>query len=160
VGNFSKLDIFDRRLLHALQENARMSADVLAERIGLSAPACYRRVKRLRDIGAIDREVALVKPQTMGWPLTMIVLVTLEREGADIIDRIVQKLARVPEVLEAWYVTGDHDFALRVVALDMERFEEFTRKVLYADENIRGFKTLVVMRGVKSLSPVPLIEAE
>jgi Lrp/AsnC family transcriptional regulator, leucine-responsive regulatory protein len=137
-----------------------MPVDVLAERVGLSAPACYKRIRKLRDAGAIDREVALVKPQTMGWPLMMIVLLTLEREGTDIIDRIVQKFVRVPEVIEAWYVTGDHDFALRVVAQDMECFEAFTRKVLYADENIRGFKTLVVMRGVKPLSPIPLIEAE
>jgi Lrp/AsnC family transcriptional regulator, leucine-responsive regulatory protein len=84
----------------------------------------------------------------------------IERERTDIIDRIVQKFARVPEVLEAWFVTGDHDFALRVVAQDMERFEQFTRRVLYADENIRGFKTLVVMRSIKPLSPIPPVEAE
>lgn len=160
MSKIAKLDAIDRRLLHALQEDARMPVDVLAERVGLSGPACYRRVRRLREVGAIEREVALVKPQTMGWPLMMIVLVTLERERTDIIDRIVQKFGRVPEVVEAWYVTGDHDFALRVVAQDMERFEEFTRKVLYADENIRSFKTLVVMRGVKPLSPVPLPETD
>jgi Lrp/AsnC family leucine-responsive transcriptional regulator len=157
-GEQNKLDPIDRRLLLALQEDARMPNEVLASAAGLSGPACYRRVRRLREIGAIEREIAIVKPQTMGWALTMIVLVTLERERSDIIDRIVQKFARVPEIVEAWYVTGDHDFALRVVAQDMEQFEEFTRAILYADENIRGFKTLVVMRGVKQLSPIPITD--
>jgi Lrp/AsnC family transcriptional regulator, leucine-responsive regulatory protein len=131
----------------------------LAERLGISVAACYRRIRQLRESGAIEREIALVKPQTMGWTLTMIVLVTLERERKDTIDRMIKKFARVPEIIEAWYVTGDHDFAIRIVARDMESFEELTRRVFYSDENIRSFKTLVVMRGVKSLSPMPIASA-
>ncbi len=149
------LDEIDFRLLEALQANARMAVADLAERAGVSAPACYRRIQKLRASGAIEREVALVAPRTMGWPLVMIVLVTLERERSEIIDGFIRKLARVPEVVEAWYVTGDHDFALRVVARDMESFEEMTRRVLYADEHVKSFKTLVAMRQVKKLSPVP-----
>lgn len=153
-----KLDPIDMRLLEALQRDAQIPMEALAERLEMSAPACYRRIRRLREIGAIEREVALVRPQTMGWTLSMIVLVTLERERTDIIDRIIQKFSLVPEIIEAWYVTGDHDFAIRVVARDMEYFEEFTRRVLYADENVRSFKTLVVMRNVKSLSPIPVAD--
>lgn len=158
MSEMGKLDLIDLRILQALQEDARMPSERLAERVGISSPACYRRVRRLRGIGAVHREVALVKPQTMGWPLTMIVLVTLERERTDILDRIIQAFARVPEIVEAWYVTGDYDFALRIVARDMEEFEQFTRRVLYSDENIRSFKTLVVMRNIKQLSPIPIAE--
>lgn len=158
VTESGKLDRIDLQVLEALQLDARISMPELAIRLNMSAPACYRRIRRLRQIGAIEREVALVRPQTMGWTTTMIVLVTLERERTDIIDRIIQKFSRVPEIIEAWYVTGDHDFAIRVVARDMEYFEEFTRRVLYSDENIRSFKTLVVMRNVKSLSPIPVAD--
>jgi Lrp/AsnC family transcriptional regulator, leucine-responsive regulatory protein len=155
---FADLDSIDLRLLEALQADSRMPNDQLAERAGISGPACYRRIRRLRDNRAIDREIALVKPQTMGWPLAMILLVTLERDRTDIIDRLIQKFSRVPEIVEAWLVTGDHDFVLRTVARDMEQFDEFTRRVLYSDENIRGFKTLVVMRSVKPISPIPMAE--
>jgi len=151
-----KLDKIDLQLLEALQADARVAMQALADRSNISVPACYRRIRRLRENGVIEREIAVVKPQTMGWPLTMIVLVALERERTDIIDRIIQKFARVPEIVEAWYVTGDHDFALRIVARDMESFEALTRRTMYSDENIRGFKTLVVMRNVKSLSPIPV----
>jgi Lrp/AsnC family leucine-responsive transcriptional regulator len=148
------LDAVDYRLLEALQANARASAEELSEVARLSAPACYRRVQRLRANGAIEREIAIVAPKTMGWPLMMIVLVALERERSEIIDGFIRKLAAVPEVVEAWYVTGDHDFALRVVARDMESFEDMTRRVLYADENVKSFKTLVAMRQIKKASPV------
>jgi Lrp/AsnC family transcriptional regulator, leucine-responsive regulatory protein len=158
MTKLGKLDSVDRRLLQALQENSRMAIDEMAERAGISAPACYRRVRRLRENGAIYREIALVKPQTMGWSLTMILLVTLERDRTDIIDRLIQKFSRVPEIVEAWLVTGDHDFVLRIIARDMEQFDDFTRRVLYSDEHIRGFKTLVVMRSAKPVSPIPVAE--
>lgn len=145
----TKLDPADYRLLELLQEDARTPMASLAELVDLSEPACYRRVQRLKREKVIEREVAVVSPRTMGWPLTMIVLITLERERAAILDQFIRKLQSVPEIVEAWYVTGDYDFALRVVARDMESFETMTRDVLYADNFVKNFKTLVTMRAVK-----------
>ncbi|CCG06794.1 Transcriptional regulator, AsnC family [Pararhodospirillum photometricum DSM 122] len=149
------MDRFDRLILEALQEDARLPMPALAERIGLSAPACYRRVRQLRESGAIEREMAVVAPRTQGWPLSMLVLVTLERDRGPIIDETLRRLRLAPEVIDAWYVTGDHDLVLRVVARDMERYEAFTREVLHADEHVRSFTTLVVMRHAKRLAPIP-----
>lgn len=148
------LDDADYRLLELLQEDARTPMSKLAELVDLSEPACYRRVQRLKREKVIEREVAVVSPRTMGWPLTMIVLVTLERERAATIDQFIRKLQSVPEILEAWYVTGDYDFALKVVAQDMESFEVLTRNVLYADNFVKTFKTLVTMRNVKTQGPI------
>jgi Lrp/AsnC family leucine-responsive transcriptional regulator len=148
------LDDADYRLLELLQEDARTPMSKLAELVDLSEPACYRRVQRLKREKVIEREVAVVSPRTMGWPLTMIVLVTLERERAATIDQFIRKLQGVPEILEAWYVTGDYDFALKVVAQDMESFEVLTRDVLYADNFVKTFKTLVTMRNVKTQGPI------
>ena len=148
------LDDADYQLLELLQEDARTPMSKLSEIVDLSEAACYRRVQRLKRERIIEREVAVVSPRTMGWPLTMIVLVTLERERAATIDRFIRKLQGVPEILEAWYVTGDYDFALKVVAQDMESFETLTRKVLYADNFVKNFKTLVTMRNVKTQGPI------
>jgi Lrp/AsnC family leucine-responsive transcriptional regulator len=150
------LDAFDRKLLERLQVDAQTPIPVLADEIGLSAPACYRRIRRLRDTGAINREVAVVHPRTLGWPLSMLVLVTMERENARTVDEMVRMLKDVPEVIEAWNVTGDHDFVVRMLARDMESYDELVRELFAADDRVRSFKTLVVIRQVKDASPVPV----
>lgn len=150
------LDAFDRKLLERLQVDAQTPIPVLADEIGLSAPACYRRIRRLRDTGAINREVAVVHPRTLGWPLSMLVLVTMERENARTVDEMVRMLKDVPGVIEAWNVTGDHDFVVRMLARDMESYDELVRELFAADERVRSFKTLVVIRQVKDASPVPV----
>mgnify|MGYP000997962786 FL=1 len=138
-------DKFDLLILAELQQDARLPIPELAHRVGLSAPACYRRVRTLRESGHIEREVALVAPATMGWPITMLVLVTLERDHGRIVDEMIGVLKGEPEVMDLWYVTGEQDFVLQVAARDMASYEQFTRRVLHAREQVRSFKTLVVM---------------
>ena len=138
-------DKFDLLILAELQQDARLPIPELAHRVGLSAPACYRRVRTLREAGHIEREVALVAPATMGWPITMLVLVTLERDHGRIVDEMIGVLKGEPEVMDLWYVTGEQDFVLQVAARDMASYEQFTRRVLHAREQVRSFKTLVVM---------------
>jgi len=150
------LDSFDLKLLEALQLDVQQPMAALAEKVGLSVPACYRRVRRLRANGTIAREVAIVRPKTLGWPLSMIVLVTLERENAHTLAEMAEVLRAEPEVIEAWNVTGDHDFAVRIIARDMEGYDNLTHRLFSADERIRSFKTLVVIREAKPLSPVPV----
>jgi Lrp/AsnC family transcriptional regulator, leucine-responsive regulatory protein len=150
-----QLDSRDLQLLEMLQSDAELPMAKLAEAVGLSAPACYRRVRMMRGAGFIRRTVAVVARKTMGWPLLMIVLVKLETERATVIDQLFQRIKRTPQVLEAHYVTGDYDFALKVVAIDMESFDELMRKVLYASGIVRTYKTLVTIREVKEVSPVP-----
>ncbi len=150
-----RLDSFDRKLLDLLQVDARRPMAALAGAVGLSVPACYRRIRRLRDSGVIEREVAIVRPRTLGWPLSMIVLVKLERENARTLDEVMAIFRRQPEILEAWNVTGDHDFAVRIVARDMEGYDDLTQRLFSDDERVRSFETLVVIRDIKPLSPVP-----
>ena len=138
-------DKFDLLILAELQQDARLPIPELAHRVGLSAPACYRRVRALREAGLVEREVALVAPATMGWPITMLVLVTLERDHGRIVDEMIGVLKGEPEVMDLWYVTGEQDFVLQVAARDMASYEQFTRRVLHAREQVRSFKTLVVM---------------
>ena len=149
------LDKFDESLLELLQRDAKQSMADVAAAVGLSEPACYRRIRRLRDTGVIEREVAIVRPRTMGWPLSMIVLVTLETDRSEVVDGLIRRMRPIGEVLDVWYVTGDQDLVLHVIARDMEYFDRFARRVLHSDANVRSFKTLVVMRHDKKLSPIP-----
>jgi Lrp/AsnC family leucine-responsive transcriptional regulator len=150
------LDDFDLKLLELLQADARRPVAALADAVGLSAPACYRRIRQLRASGAIEREVAVVRQRILGWPLSMLVLVTLEREGASTVDEMMRLLAKVPEVVEAWNVTGDEDLVVRMVARDMEGYDALARRLFAADERVKSFKTLVVIRQLKERSPIPV----
>lgn len=150
------LDSFDLKLLKLLQADVQRPVAALAEKVGLSAPACYRRIRRLRETGVIEREIAVVRPKTLGWPLSMIVLVTLERETADTVSEMFEIFRREPEVMEAWNVTGDHDFAVRIIARDMESYDDLVRRLFSADDRVRTFETLVVIRETGGMSPVPI----
>lgn len=149
-------DAIDLKLLVLLQEDAAAPMAKVAAAVGLSAPACYRRVRALRESGLVRRSAAVVARKTLGWPLMMIVLVKLESERGEAIDQLFQRLRRTPEIIEAQYVTGDYDFTLKVVAEDMESFDDLMREVLYAGGIVKSYKTLVTMREVKEPSAVPV----
>jgi Lrp/AsnC family leucine-responsive transcriptional regulator len=151
-----ELDRFDLRLLAALQADNRRTTEALGEAVGLSPTACQRRLKKLRDAGVIEADVAIVSPQAVGRPLLMLVSVALERERADIIDRFKKAILRTPEIMSGYYVTGETDFVLVVSARDMADYEMFTRRFFYENADIKGFKTMVVMDRVKASFALPL----
>jgi Lrp/AsnC family leucine-responsive transcriptional regulator len=151
-----QLDAIDIRILNLVQKNNRLTTEVLAEKTGLSATACQRRLKRLRAAGVIEADVSIISPQAVGRHVEMLVLVSLERERADIIDRFKKAIRTTPEVVNGFYVTGESDFALYITARDMQDYERFTRQFFYENPDIKGFKTLVIMDRVKAGLALPL----
>jgi Lrp/AsnC family leucine-responsive transcriptional regulator len=113
-------------------------------------------MRRLRASGAIEREVAIVRPKTLGWPLSMIVLVTLEREDPRTMDEMMAQLRAEPEVIEAWNVTGDFDVAVKMIARDMESYDDTVKRLFLVNERVRTFQTLVVIRQLKDGSAIPV----
>lgn len=155
----SELDRADMALLDAVQKNNRLTSDELAEIVHLSPTACQRRLKRLRAEGVIEADVSVVSAKAVGRHLTMIVLVSLERERADIVDRFKAAIRNTREVMIGYYVTGEADFMLVITARDMEDYEQFTRRFFYENHDIKGFKTMVVMDCVKAGLAVPIDNA-
>jgi len=153
------IDRLDAKLLNLLQTNNRRGSEDLGEVVGLSSTAVQRRLKKLRADGVIEGDVSIVVPKTIGRSVSMFVLVTLERERADIVDRFKQSIRQTPEVMNGYYVTGEADFLLIVTAESMEDYEQFTRKFFYENPDIKGFKTMVIMDRVKVGFFVP-IDAE
>lgn len=153
------LDSFDLKLLDAVQENNRITAEQLADKARLSPSTCLRRLARLRDKGVIEADIAVVSPDRVGRTLTMVVQVTLERERVDIVDEFKKSMRATPEVMQCYYVTGDVDFILIVTAREMAQYEEFTQRFFFDNPNIRRFHTMVVMDRVKVGLFVPLDRA-
>lgn len=150
------LDRFDRLLLEELQIDARRTAEQLAPHVGLSPAACQKRIKRLRDEGVIEREIAILSPAAVGRPLTVIVEVTLERERPEYLDAFKGRMRAAEEVMQCYYVTGDGDFVLILTMPDMTAYEAFTRRHFFEEANVARFRTVVVMDRVKVGLNIPL----
>jgi len=145
----SNLDRIDAAILDLVQRNNRLTSEELGALVNLSPSACQRRLKRLRSEGIIEADVSIISPRAAGRALTMVVLVSLERERADIVDRFKNALRATKEVMIGFYVTGDAGFMLVVTAKSMEEYEKFTRRFFYGNTDIKNFKTMVVVDWVK-----------
>jgi DNA-binding Lrp family transcriptional regulator len=154
------LDQFDRALLAQVQKDNQLPARRLAERVGLSESAVLRRLRRLRRDGVIIADVAIVHPAVLGLPLSVLVLVSLEREGPGLMDAFIRKARSRPEVRQAWYVTGDVDFVLHLQVADMEAYLTFAREMFHGDPNIKAFRTMISMREIVSLAAPGPAEAQ
>lgn len=154
------MDIIDRKLLNAVQQDAHLTAEQLGHACGLSPTAALKRLKRLRAEGVIEREVATVSPKALGFNIMAIVLVTLERENRNVIDRFAQDIRTTPQIMQGYYITGDADFVLTIVARDMDEYDEFTREFFYDRHRIKSFKTCVVINALKSGTMIPILEAD
>jgi Lrp/AsnC family leucine-responsive transcriptional regulator len=152
-----ELDSFDRRLLDALQQDSRRTGGQLAEIVGLSPAACLRRAQRLREEGVIEREVALVAPTALGERVSVILLVTLDRDRRDAIDTFRRKIGQAAEVLQCYSITGVFDLALVVTAPDMAAYNDFTKRYLH-DKPVHRFETMVVLERLKFTTAVPTAE--
>lgn len=153
------MDKFDAALLTAVQQDNRLTAEQLSARVGLSPAACQKRLKKLRETGVIERDIAVLRPAAVDRGLTMIVEVTLERERAELIDEFKRTMLAAPEVMQCYYVTGSADFILILTAKDMKDYEDFTRRYFFQHSNVSRFRTNVVMDRVKASLAVP-VEAD
>lgn len=148
-GRSVDLDQFDVKLLNLVQDNNLMTSEHLADRVGLSATACQRRLKRLRADGVISADVALIAPKATGSPVTLIVMVALEREQLDLLDSFRRRIESYPEVTQCYYVTGNVDFIMVVRVSTMEAYAEFTERAFFGDKNVKAFQTYATMRTEK-----------
>lgn len=151
-----ELDPLDHAILHRLQADCRTTAEALGAQVGLSAAAVQRRIKRMREAGVIDKEVAIVEPQAVGVQMTFLVLVEMERERIEVLDAFRKQALADPCVQQCYYVTGSADFALVVLCRDMTAFDAFTRRMFFDNDEVRHFTTSVVLDRVKVGLTVPL----
>ena len=150
------LDAFDRKLLREIQEDAEIPQNELGSRISLSTAAVNRRLRRLADIGVIDRIVAVVPPEKVGSPLTIITSVEVESEQIDLLDAMKRTFAECPQIQQCYYVAGEWDFVLVMVVHHMEQYNALTRQIFFSNNNVKRFKTLVSMSRVKVGLTVPV----
>jgi DNA-binding Lrp family transcriptional regulator len=150
------IDRIDRRILEAIQEDARISNAELAARVGLSPSPCWRRVRALEQCGVIQRYVTLASPEALGLPVNVFVSITLERQVEDNLERFEQAVLSRPEVMEAYLMTGDFDYLLRVVVPDIQAYQRFVLEHLTRIEGVASIKSSFALKQVQYKTALPL----
>jgi len=154
------IDAIDWLLLAALQEDASQSNQALAARAHISAPTCLRRIKRLREVGLIDKQVALLNPQRLaevcGHGVQAIVEVTLERQGADWLAAFEERVVVDAAVQQCYRVSPGPDFVLVVQARDMPDYLALAQRLLHSDANVRNVKAYFSIKRSKFGTQLPL----
>jgi len=148
------IDDTDRRILRELRRDGRLSNTKLAERVGLSTTPCWNRVRALEDAGLIEGYTALLSQTGLGYPDTVIIEVTLDRHDDETFDTFGQALAELPEVMEAYLLTGDYDYLIKVAVAGTAGYEEFLRRKLYKLPGLKHSRSTFVLRCLKKTHSV------
>lgn len=150
-----ELDAIDRRILAELQANGRITNVALARRVGISAPPCLRRVRRLEQAGLIRGYQADTDAPRLGWAVSFFAIVGLDSQKESVLAEFEQMVANWPEVRECHMIRGGGDFLLRLVARDTAHENQLTRRLTEADR-VSRVQTLQTIRTSRNLAGVPL----
>ena len=151
-----RLDATDRRILRELMADGALTNVALAQRVGLSAPPCLRRVRALEDAGVIQGYAALVDERALGFGLTAFALVGLHSQAEPDLNAFENRVLGWPIVREAYMLSGESDYVLKCLAPDLATFQDFVLKELTAAPNVASVKTNLAIRRAKLAPGVPL----
>jgi len=143
------MDDKDLEILKLVQSNSRLTADVIGHEIGLSSPAVQKRLKKLRETGVIENDIAVLSPSKLGREMTVIVQVMLVRESRMHLDAFKRRMKSAPAVQQCYYTTGEADFILVVIVEDIKEYEAFTQEYFFDESNVAKFTSSIVMDRVK-----------
>ena len=149
------LDVIDRRLLRVLQSDATLSMDVLADAVGLSRNACWRRVKLLEQDSVIRARPTLLDPDALGCSLMAVVLIRTNAHDAEWRDQFQRAISAMPQIVSAYRMTGDLDYMLRVRVADMAAYDQFY-KALTARVPVSDISASFVMEFLKETTELPV----
>jgi Lrp/AsnC family transcriptional regulator, leucine-responsive regulatory protein len=153
-----ELDKIDRRILHELQQNGGITNNDLAERIGLSATPCARRVKRMQDEELIQDQVIILNASKLGLKLSALVQVSMDRHTPDRFERFESEIRKHPEVVECLLITGQSaDYQLKVIVPDMDYYQEFLLNTLTRIEGVADVHSSFILRKVLDTTALPLL---
>ena len=146
-----RLDQIDRRILHELGKDGRISNAQLAQRIGLSPSPCWQRVRRLEQQGVITNYCAILDQVKLGAAEIVMIEIVLERHDDATLETFGIQMQKMPEVLEVHLTTGEYDYLIKVAVDGTRGYEEFLRRKLYHVPGIRHSQSSFVLRTLKDV---------
>lgn len=151
----ANLDHIDQRLLSELQREGRITNVDLAQRVGLTAPPCLRRVRALEEAGIIRAYHAEIDPMKLGYAITVFAMVSLKSQAEEDLRMFEDHVGALPEVRECHMLNGEIDFILKIVSRDLQSFQEFLTSKLTPAPNVASVKTSLTIRTAKQMPGVP-----
>lgn len=143
------MDKTDRKILQVLQADARASLQDISQAVGLSSTPCWGRIKKMEQAGVIEGYTIRLNAQAIGLGDTVMVQVTLDSHSDNTLEKFGETLASIPEVIEAYLVSGEYDYLLRVAVKDTKDYERLLRERLYKIKGVRHSKSSFVLRTLK-----------
>jgi Lrp/AsnC family leucine-responsive transcriptional regulator len=156
VDRIAELDEFDLKILSIVQTDNLTPHRVIANAVNLSVPSVARRLQRLRANGVIAADRSVLRPESVGALVTVVVHVAAESEAIELLDAMKARFQACPQVQQCYYVTGDVDFILIMATRDMQEYSALTRSLFFEEGNVRHFRTFVAMERVKVSLNVPI----
>ncbi len=152
----AELDAIDLKILRELQRDGRMTNVELSERVGISAPPCLRRVRKLEEAGIIEGYHAMLNAPKLGFDLVAFCMIGLKHQSESNLKAFAAATDGWPMVRQAWMVSGDSDFLLHCVAENLTKFQDFVIEVLTANEHVHTVRTMLTIRQVKKAGLVEI----
>ncbi len=146
----------DRAILGELQRDSRLTMQQLAEKVGMSSSACWRRVRALEESGVIDRYAVILNPRKAGFTLSSMTLVSLAMHEEKSVENFITEVMRHPEVLECFATSGEADFHLRVVVEDMDAYNKFLDDFIFRIPGVSQVRSNIVLKEIKADTALPL----
>ncbi len=149
-------DRYDKAILQLLQREGRVTNSGIAERVNLSESACLRRIRALEESGLIEGYAAVINQQKAGFPVNVFVNITLDRQEQSDLSAFEDAVRKIPEVMECYLMTGDHDYLLRVVVADTSDFERVHSKHLTRLPHVARVHSSFALRTVQKAKELPI----
>jgi Lrp/AsnC family transcriptional regulator len=148
------MDAIDRKILDILQIDATVPVAAIAEKVGLSAAPCWRRIKRLEADGVIKRRVALVDRRKAKVPMTLFVSVRTTRHAVQWVEDFRRVISDISEIVEAWRLTGEVDYLLRIVVPDVDAYDAVYKRLINRLE-FADVSSAIAMEEMKYTTAIP-----
>jgi DNA-binding Lrp family transcriptional regulator len=145
----------DRRILAELQRDSRLTNQELADKVGMSSSATWRRVKSLEEDGIIDRYTAIVSPKKAGFGFASVVQISLARHEQSNVEHFIREVLQHPEVLECFATSGEADFHLRVVVEDIDAYNVFLDDFIFKLQGVSQVRSNIVLKEIKADTALP-----
>jgi Lrp/AsnC family leucine-responsive transcriptional regulator len=151
-----QLDDIDRKIVAALQTDGRMTAQELADRVGLSPSPCARRVRLMEDRGVITGYTAVIDQDLVDLPISVFASIKLERQREDELERFNAAISRWPEVVDCYLMTGQRDYLLRIVVRDLHAYERFLKEKLTRLDGVASIESSFALSQIKRSNTLPV----
>ncbi len=155
-GNYTTMNLLDRKILNILQEDAMLPVAEIAERTGSSKSVCWRRIQRLQDAGIIKGRVALLDHGKVGLDVILFAQVKMTAHGRKVLPNFIAVIKDIPQILECYTLMGNVDFLLKIVVKDIQEYQDLWWHHLSQIEGIQEISSTIAMTTEKHTTRLPL----